>query len=65
MSKFPFLLPSEGVRTGPAVGATSPGLRRVRAELARHGSLGRSFDNKCAHDRTSADLEFANRVPAS
>lgn len=44
MLKVTFLLSSEDVPTGEAV-AQSPGLRRTRMELARRGTLGRSFDN--------------------
>ncbi|SNS88073.1 hypothetical protein SAMN05443665_1011104 [Actinomadura meyerae] len=44
MPKVNFLLSSKDVPT-EAVGDQSPGLRRTRTELARRGSLSRSFDN--------------------
>ena len=60
MLKYAFRLPSENVPMGlPA--ARSPGLRRMRMELTRHGSLGRSFDNKCAHAPAISD-DVLNRA---
>ncbi len=55
MRKTAFVLSSEDAMQSSIV--DHPGLRRVRTELARPGSLGRSFDNKCAHDSP-------NRSPA-
>ena len=63
MRKPAFLLSSEDVPSSPA--GLSPGLQRTRMELARLGSLGRSFDNKCAHDSTTSEVSFGgNRAPA-
>ncbi len=48
MLKPSFLLSSDDVPAGSQV-TPSPGLQRMRMELTRRGSLGRSFDNNCAH----------------
>jgi len=49
MPKSDFLLPNEDFSVSDLVGRR-PGPRRVQMELARRGSLARSFDNNCARD---------------
>ncbi|TDC48119.1 hypothetical protein E1281_25255 [Actinomadura sp. KC345] len=61
MPKYAFRLPSEEVPMGSSA-ARSPGLRRMRMELTRNGSLGRSFDNKCAHAPAISD-DALTRAP--
>lgn len=63
MEKFAFLLSSEDVPTTSPL-ARAPGLQRVELELARRGTLGRAFDNKCAHDSATAARGFDNRTSA-
>lgn len=63
MRKFSFLLPSEALPTSSPAGL-NPGLQRTRMELARRGSLGRSFDNKCAHDHTTSGMALGHRAAA-
>jgi hypothetical protein len=61
MPKHTFKLSSADVPTIPA----GPGLQRVSTELARHGTLVSTFDNKLAPAPAAGGIGFDNRARAS
>lgn len=62
MREFAFRLSSENLPMSSPAGLR-PGVRRMRIELAKRGSLGRSFDNKCAHESTTSGVVLGNGAP--